>query len=104
MASLTKDEKKDDTEEWKRKIEEEQNFEVKQITLVEILPDRSGPAVISGLSRMHARLRYLGLPLLRLHSDRAGRTSIQDDQKMGRRSEDLPDLHRWRFLQVQWKG
>ena len=51
MASLTKDEKKDDTEEWKRKIEEEQNFEVKQITLVEILPDRSGPAVISGLSR-----------------------------------------------------
>ena len=72
MASLTKDEKKDDTEEWKRKIEEEQNFEVKQITLVEILPDRSGPAVISGLSRMHARLRYLGLPLLRLHSDRAG--------------------------------
>eukprot|EP00435_Cladocopium_sp_Y103_P033944 s34_g8.t1 len=27
---------------------------------------------MAGLSRIHARLRYLGLPLLRLHSDRAG--------------------------------
>eukprot|EP00435_Cladocopium_sp_Y103_P023320 s3116_g5.t1 len=71
-AAATKDVKVDDTEKWKEKIEEEQGFTVKQITCVEILPDRSGPAVISGLSRIHARLRYMGLPLMRLHSDRAG--------------------------------
>eukprot|EP00435_Cladocopium_sp_Y103_P065207 s1247_g27.t1 len=71
-AYSPKDEKNDDAEKWKERIEAEENFAVRHITLVEILPDRSGPAVISGLSRMHARLRYLGLPLLRLHSDRAG--------------------------------
>eukprot|EP00435_Cladocopium_sp_Y103_P054363 s510_g17.t1 len=71
-AAATMDEKVDDTEKWKEKIEEEEGFLVKQITFVEILPDRSGPAVISGLSRIHARLRYMGLPLMRLHSDRAG--------------------------------
>eukprot|EP00435_Cladocopium_sp_Y103_P032835 s181_g8.t1 len=53
------DEKEDDTQKWKDR------------TFMEILPDRKGPSVIAAVSRLHARLRYLGLPLLRLHSDRA---------------------------------
>eukprot|EP00435_Cladocopium_sp_Y103_P064506 s236_g26.t1 len=67
-----KDEKKDDMEGWKKLIEAEQSFKIKQVTLLEILPDRGGQSVISGLSRMYARLCYMGLPLMRLHSDRAG--------------------------------
>eukprot|EP00435_Cladocopium_sp_Y103_P055404 s1091_g18.t1 len=67
-----KDEKEDDRQKWMEKIEEEQKFKVGQLTFMEILPDRRGPSVMAGVSRIHARLRYLGLPLLRLHSDRAG--------------------------------
>eukprot|EP00435_Cladocopium_sp_Y103_P062154 s1305_g23.t1 len=67
-----KDEKEDDRQKWLEKIEEEQKFKVGQLTFMEIFPDRRGPSVMAGVSRIHARLRYLGLPLLRLHSDRAG--------------------------------
>eukprot|EP00435_Cladocopium_sp_Y103_P040980 s704_g11.t1 len=65
------DEKEDDIKKWEELIQWEEGFKVKQLTFMEVIPDRKGPSVISGLSRLHARLRYLGLPLLRLHSDRA---------------------------------
>ena len=68
---VVKDEKADDTEEWKKKIEKEENFTVKQLTFVEIVADRRAPTVVAAVSRIYARLRHLGLPLLRLHSDRA---------------------------------
>ena len=67
-----KDEKEDDGEKWKALIQKEQNFRVGQLTFVEVLPDRKAASVITGISKIHARLRYLGLPLRRLHSDRAG--------------------------------
>eukprot|EP00435_Cladocopium_sp_Y103_P005472 s1608_g1.t2 len=76
-----KDEKKDDADEWKRKIEAEENFKISQLTLVEVIPDRRESSVLSALSRMHARLRYLGLPILRLHSDRAGELRSKAQRK-----------------------
>eukprot|EP00435_Cladocopium_sp_Y103_P052700 s362_g16.t1 len=76
-----KDEKKDDAEEWKKRIEAEENFKISQLTLVEVVPDRRASSVLSALSRMHARLRYLGLPILRLHSDRAGELRSKAQRK-----------------------
>eukprot|EP00435_Cladocopium_sp_Y103_P033610 s2015_g8.t1 len=76
-----KDEKKDDAEEWRKRIEAEENFKVSQLTLVEVVPDRRASSVLSALSRMHARLRYLGLPILRLHSDRAGELRSKAQRK-----------------------
>ena len=68
---VEKDEKKDDSDDWKKKVEEEEDFTVKQLTFVEIVPDRRAPSIVSAISRIYARIRHLGLPLLRLHSDRA---------------------------------
>ena len=61
-----------DEEAWLEKVEKETDFTVKQITMAEILENRGTQAVVEALSRFHARLRFLGLPILRLHSDRAG--------------------------------
>ena len=66
------DQKEDDSAKWLAQIKEEEDFLVKQITMVEVLPDRKGPNLISGIARFYARLRYLQLPVMRLHSDRAG--------------------------------
>ena len=67
-----KDEKDDDSQKWKDLIQEEQNFKVSQLTFMEILPDRRAASILEGVSRIYTRLRYLNLPLRRLHSDRAG--------------------------------
>ena len=61
-----------DDEAWLERVEKETDFTVKQITMTEILENRGGQAVVEAISRFHARLRFLGLPVLRLHSDRAG--------------------------------
>eukprot|EP00913_Durusdinium_trenchii_P002203 g2035.t1 len=61
-----------DDDAWLEKVEKETDFTVKQITMTEILENRGGQAVVEAISRFHARLRFLGLPVLRLHSDRAG--------------------------------
>ena len=66
-----KDEKTDDSEEWKKRIQEEENFTVKQLTFVEVVADRRAPSIVAAIARIYARIRHLGLPLLRLHSDRA---------------------------------
>ena len=59
-----------DDDAWLEKVEKETDFTVKQITMTEILENRGGQ--VEAISRFHARLRFLGLPVLRLHSDRAG--------------------------------
>ena len=56
---------------WHRLVEEAQNVAVKQVTLVEPVKSRAVKHVLPALARMHCRLRSLGLPLYRLHSDRA---------------------------------
>ena len=89
------DEKEDDAQKWRERIQAEESFKVGQLTFVEILPDRKGPSVIAGLSRLHARLRYLGLPLLRLHSDRRRRTEVSGHQEMVRTAPGDAHIHRW---------
>ena len=47
------------------------NAAVKQITFVEPVKSRAVKHVLPALGRIYCRLRSLGLPLYRLHSDRA---------------------------------
>ena len=44
--------------------------ELQNITMIEILEDRSVTSLLAGLSRLHARFRCMGINLMRLHSDR----------------------------------
>eukprot|EP00913_Durusdinium_trenchii_P004009 g3713.t1 len=62
----------DDEKAWMEKVEAERDFQVKQILVVEVLENRGGPAVVEAVGRMAAKLDFLGLPVKRLHSDRAG--------------------------------
>eukprot|EP00435_Cladocopium_sp_Y103_P032651 s1805_g8.t1 len=48
---------------WHKLVQEAKNVAVKQLTFVE--------PVLPALSRIHARIRALGLPVCRIHSDRA---------------------------------
>ncbi|CAE7264729.1 unnamed protein product [Symbiodinium microadriaticum] len=45
--------------------------EVIDIPMVEILPTKSAKAIVSALNKFYARLRSWGLPVYRMHSDRA---------------------------------
>ena len=61
-----------DEKAWLEKVEAESDFQVKQVLVVEVLENRGGPAVVEAIGRMAAKLGFLGLPVKRLHSDRAG--------------------------------
>ena len=56
---------------WQRLVEDAQNVHVKNLTFTEVVQSRSVKDVLPALARIHARLRHLGLPLLRIHCDRA---------------------------------
>ena len=56
---------------WHRLVDEAQNVAVKQITCVEPVKSRADKHVLPALARAYCRLRSLGLPLYRIHSDRA---------------------------------
>eukprot|EP00435_Cladocopium_sp_Y103_P069412 s890_g33.t1 len=62
----------DDGEEWLKKIEAEEDFEIRHLTLLEPLEDRKASNVVQAVARMVTKPKYLGLPVRRLHSDRAG--------------------------------
>ena len=65
-------EQKDSLEDaWRRFVAEGQECEVRTLTLAVPIKDRREESVISGLARIYARARGLGVPILRLHSDRA---------------------------------
>ena len=49
----------------------ENPHDVIDIPMVEILPNKSAKAIVSALNKFYARLRSWGLPVYRLHSDRA---------------------------------
>lgn len=52
-------------------VEENTEVEIRN-SILEILPNRGGGHMIAALAKMVARLTYLGLPVRRIHSDRAG--------------------------------
>jgi len=56
---------------WHRLVQDATNVGVMNLTFVELLGSRSVAEVLPALARIYARLRALGLPLLRLHCDRA---------------------------------
>ena len=56
---------------WHRLVEEAEDFSMKQVTLVEVIKTRNVKYVLPAIASMHARLRSLGLPVYRIHSDRA---------------------------------
>ena len=58
-------------ETWHRLVDEAQNVADKQITFVGPIKSRAVKHVLPALARMYCRLQSLGLPLYRLHSDRA---------------------------------
>ena len=58
-------------ETWQQRVEESQDVAVRNVTFVEVVAGRAVHHVLPALARIYARLRCLGLPLYRLHSDRA---------------------------------
>eukprot|EP00435_Cladocopium_sp_Y103_P017368 s2125_g4.t1 len=56
---------------WHKLVEEATNVGVKNLTFVEVLHSRAVSDVLPALARIHARLHALGLPILRIHCDRA---------------------------------
>ena len=58
-------------ETWHRLVDEAQNVADKQITFVGPIKSRAVKHLLPALAMMYCRLRSLGLPLYRLHSDRA---------------------------------
>ena len=61
----------DEAEERKKKIEKEDNLQVRQLTFVEMVNGRSASKVLQAIAKMYAHLSYMALPVMRLHSDRA---------------------------------
>ena len=60
-----------DLEKWKKMVQEAASFKVKNLVFAEPVLDRKAMNVLTAIARIYARLRALGLPVLRLHSDRA---------------------------------
>ena len=56
---------------WNRLVEQSQDVAVRNVTLVEVVEGRTAQHVLPALARMYSRLRQLGLPVVRLHTDRA---------------------------------
>ena len=61
----------DDMAAWEKRIEWEEGVEVRQLTFVEAVESRHSSHILKALGKIYAKIRYLGLPVLRLHSDRA---------------------------------
>ena len=58
-------------ETWGKLVQEATDFSMRQLTFVEIVKSRHVKHILPAVSRIHARLCSLGLPLYRLHTDRA---------------------------------
>jgi len=56
---------------WQKLVEESMNVTVKNIIFVETIESRHSQHVLPAIAKIYSRLRQLGLPVMRLHSDRA---------------------------------
>ena len=56
---------------WQKLVEESMNVTVKNVTFVETIESRHSQHVLPAIAKIYSRLRQLGLPVMRLHSDRA---------------------------------
>lgn len=62
-------------------VEENKEAVIRQCTMVQVLPNRTGTVMVTALARMTARLAYLGFPVRRIHSDRAGELGSKTMQR-----------------------
>ena len=58
-------------ETWTKLINESKNVTVRNLTFAELVEDRNAQHVLPAIARIYARLRSLGCPVYRAHSDRA---------------------------------
>ena len=65
---------------WRRLVETATDVTVRQLTFVQPLKSRAVKHLLPALSRIYARLRSLGLPVYRLHSDRARELTSAETQ------------------------
>ena len=56
---------------WMKVVEQCKQVKVKTLTFVEVVPSRATGHIMEGLSKIYSKIRSLGLPVLRLHADRA---------------------------------
>ena len=56
---------------WEKMVVDAKDFGIKTLTFVEVVSGRTVPEIIPAIASMYAQLRSLGLPILRLHADRA---------------------------------
>ena len=66
---------------WQKLIEESKEVYVKNVTMVECVPSRQSKDVLAALAKMHAKLRSLNMPVLRMHCDRARELIGKDVKK-----------------------
>lgn len=67
-------------ETWMKLIEQAENVTVRQLTSVKTVKSRSVKHLLPALSKIHARIRAQGLPIYRVHSDRAREFSSAEMQ------------------------
>ena len=56
---------------WMRLVEQCKQVKVKTLTFVEVVSSRATGHIMEGLGKIYSKIRSLGLPVLRLHADRA---------------------------------
>ena len=56
---------------WMKLVEHCKQVKVKTLTFTEVITSRSTPHLLEGLAKIYSKVRSLGLPVLRLHADRA---------------------------------
>ena len=56
---------------WEKMVVHAKDFGIRTLTFVEAVSGRTVPEIIPAIASMYAQLRSLGLPVLRLHADRA---------------------------------
>ena len=92
---------KDDEEEWLKKIEEEEGFEIRHLTLLEPLENRQATNLVEAVARITTKLKYLGLPVRRLHSDRAGELTSTQLRCWCKERGIIQDIHRRGRMEVE---
>ena len=95
----------DDEKKWEELIKEEDDVKVRQLTFVEVISSRHSRHVVAAVGKIYARLRYMGLPVLRVHSDRARELANQRRYvQVGEGPEHPEDLHGRRQLEDERSG
>lgn len=78
---------------WHKLVEHASDVTTRTITFVEPIESRQAQRILPGLVRVYARVRALGLPLYRVHCDRAKELDICEEMAAGPGCD--PNSHQW---------